>query len=212
MARRFRVVIPAKRFAAAKSRLQVDGQVRARLAACFLQDTVRAASMAQLVDQVVVLSSDPSARALATAWDVFWRDSMDSQGMNGAIRQARVGFHHDDLATAVLVADLPALRPDELDAALTTVSKAAAPGCYVADLAGVGTTLVASRGGWPTTLFGPDSALGHGAHGYRRIGDRLAGLRCDVDDVESLRMAMELGVGCSTASALAGLSLEREIA
>ena len=66
--------------------------------------------------------------------------------------------------TAGLAADLPALRPGELDRAL----RAAAhwPEAFVADAAGTGTTLYTARPGTPfRPRFGPGRPAGTGPGG-----------------------------------------------
>ena len=108
---------------------------------------------------------------------------------------------------AALVGDLPALRPAELDAALTAA--AAHPAAFVADHLGTGTTLLTA--GPATTLaphFGPGSAAAH-ARGAVALSAG-PGLRTDVDTAADLARAAELGVGMRTAREVPHLLLTRK--
>jgi 2-phospho-L-lactate guanylyltransferase len=97
-----------------------------------------------------------------------------------------------------LSADLPALRPDELTAALA----ACGPGrSFVIDLPGTGTTMLAAGPGvWLDPRFGVGSALAHQASGAVPV--TLTGIdsvRRDVDTAADLAQAVGLGVGPRTA-------------
>ena len=96
-------------------------------------------------------------------------------------------------------AALRAVRARDLDAALGRAA-ADAPS-FVADAAGVGTTLYTA----PYTLFdprfGPGSRLAHLDTGAEEIGGALPSLRRDVDDLDDLQEALALGVGPHTPAA-----------
>jgi 2-phospho-L-lactate/phosphoenolpyruvate guanylyltransferase len=104
-----------------------------------------------------------------------------------------------------LTADLPALRPAELTAALRAAGTAAGRAAFVPDAAGVGTTLYAvPPGGDFRPLFGGASRARHAASGAAEIDlDGMAGLRRDVDTPEDLQVVLALGAGPRT-TALAG--------
>ena len=106
-----------------------------------------------------------------------------------------------DLVPAAVCADLPALRPDDLDAALAD-SPAEAPG-FVADAAGIGTTLYAAPHDLFDPRFGVGSRLVHLRAGATEIEGELRTLRHDVDDLDDLRRVLGLGVGPQTAAAAA---------
>ncbi len=98
-----------------------------------------------------------------------------------------------------LLADLPALRPDDLAAALREVTlRAATAASYVIDAEGTGTTLYTAASGIFDPLFGADSAARHQAAGAVPVPGDLATLRRDVDDLAGLEAAVALGVGTAT--------------
>jgi 2-phospho-L-lactate guanylyltransferase len=101
--------------------------------------------------------------------------------------------------TAALTADLPALRPIELAAALRAAAQR--PGrSFVADAPGSGTVLLAASPGMLLEpRFGPGSAAAHAASGARRLAGRWPTVRRDVDTPADLAAAVELGVGRYTA-------------
>jgi 2-phospho-L-lactate guanylyltransferase len=98
---------------------------------------------------------------------------------------------------AALVGDLPALRPDELQAALTAA--AAHPRSFVPDAPGTGTTLLAVTASVPLDpQFGLDSAARHASGAA--VLQAGPGLRHDVDTADDLRAAALLGLGPATAA------------
>jgi 2-phospho-L-lactate guanylyltransferase len=92
----------------------------------------------------------------------------------------------ESLPTAVLLGDLPALQPADLDAALLGASEH--HWAFVPDAEGSGTTLVVAQEGLPHSLrFGADSAEQHGLSGYAELEVvSTSGLRRDVDTLEQL--------------------------
>jgi 2-phospho-L-lactate/phosphoenolpyruvate guanylyltransferase len=107
---------------------------------------------------------------------------------------------------AALTADLPAVSPAELAAALRAV--AAGPGAaFVPDAAGIGTTLYAvPPGGEFSPLFGGASRARHAAAGATELRlDMMTGLRRDVDTPDDLREALTLGAGPFTRAVAADL-------
>ena len=102
--------------------------------------------------------------------------------------------------TAVLLGDIPTLRPEDLVNALSVC--AAHPLALVPDASGRGTVLLTALS--PRDLhpqFGPDSARKHSRDCIRLDLD-LPALRTDVDDDQSLRHAITIGVGRHTAVVL----------
>ena len=101
-------------------------------------------------------------------------------------------------AVGTLAADLPALRPSELTAALRTA--ALHDRGFVRDAHGTGTTLLLARvPGDLRPMFGPGSAARHQASGAHELaGQTLSSLRRDVDTADDLEMALRLGVGART--------------
>lgn len=103
---------------------------------------------------------------------------------------------------AVLLGDLPALRPDDLAAGLAAA--AAYDLAFVPDADGTGTVLLtALDAGALRPRFGAGSARRHEEGGHRRLDLPLPRLRTDVDDAGSLARAAALGLGPRTAALLA---------
>ena len=198
---RFAVLVPVKPPAFAKSRLRDLGDdARRDLAAAFAVDTVTAAAACPLVDRVLVVTDDHElARGLADLGvDVIPDGTSDD--LNGTLALAAAEMHRrrPDLRLVALCADLPALRPEELAAAL-----AAAPEdvmAFVADADGLGTTaVVAPSLDLFRPAFGPASRQRHLDAGAHEVdGVDVPTLRRDVDDRDDLVEALRLGVGPST--------------
>src|SRR4051794_37115216 len=118
MPQQYAVVVPVKPPAVGKSRLAgLDGDVRRRLAEAFAQDTVLACLRAELVRQVLVVTDDaPFSRVLSALGCDAIPDGV-SGDLNGTLRQAAAEAHRrwPDLEPVAICADLPSLRPNELD-------------------------------------------------------------------------------------------------
>ena len=97
-------------------------------------------------------------------------------------------------------ADLPALLPADLDAALESVDGMA----FVADQDEVGTTLYTAPYDVFAPSFGHRSRQAHLDTGAREITGDLRSLRRDVDDAAGLAAATTLGLGAHTRLALLG--------
>ncbi|MBM9460455.1 2-phospho-L-lactate guanylyltransferase [Nocardioides sp. zg-536] len=196
----FVVLVPAKSPGTAKSRLSaLRPQERRLLAAAFATDVVDACLASAYVVEVRVVSDDPVfAATLVARGAVGCADP--GGGLNAALRHAAHLAHHDHpgLQPVALCADLPALRPADLDAAL---SQAAGTGeaWFVRDADGTGTTLYTAPFDAFDPRFGAGSAERHEAAGCRQPQGALPTLRRDVDDVAGLRAALALGVGPATA-------------
>ncbi|SHF61774.1 2-phospho-L-lactate guanylyltransferase [Jatrophihabitans endophyticus] len=204
---RWTVVIPAKSLPAAKSRLapmSVDAAAHRRLVEAIRADTVAAAAAADGVARVLLVT-DRDVTAAAGAPDrpggVGERLVQTRPGLNGAVRDAaeHAAERWPDDGLAVLVGDLPALRPEELAEVLAT---AGAGTGFVPDADGVGTTLLTAAPGHPLRPeFGGGSAARHARHARPLVAG--PGLRRDVDTAADLRgAATDLGVGPATAAVL----------
>ncbi|WP_308252091.1 2-phospho-L-lactate guanylyltransferase [Pseudonocardia sp. KRD291] len=221
MRRRFRVdlVVPVKPLPVAKTRLRgaADGGVGAltahtRLALALAMDTVAAARAARRVGSIVVISSDPAvAMEMAAIRCGTWGTDVvadPSKGLNGALRHgARLLREREPGgAVAALQADLPALRPDQLDGALDAALELFGSGAtraFCADEPGLGTTLlVAAPGTALDPHFGLGSAAAHVVSGAEPLDGDWPGLRRDVDTSADLARAAELGVGPRTRAVL----------
>lgn len=204
------VLLPVKSPQQGKSRLSgIPDDDRALLADAFARDTVRACEDAAGVRALVVVSDDPAFAATLTRSTATLLCPDPGDGLNAALRAAAAlaREHHPRLRPVALLADLPALRGDDLDAALGALAADGAEQLdrtarVVIDADGSGTTLYTA--GWDTfdPRFGAGSAARHRAAGARALDPAPAALRRDVDDAASLAEAIELGVGEATARAL----------
>jgi 2-phospho-L-lactate guanylyltransferase len=190
-------VVPVKRLGEAKSRLRAGCHrvSHTRLVLALAQDTVRAVRACPEVVDVVVVTDDPDAATALAALGARTVPDRPAAGLNAALAYG-AGTVAGGCAVAALTADLPALRPAELAAAL----RAAASGRgFVTDTAGTGTTLLAAPSGVDLDpRFGADSAARHRASGARRLTGDWPTLRRDVDTAADLAAAARLGLGPHT--------------
>ena len=199
---RWRLVVPVKGQPAAKSRLHPPpGVARADLAHAFALDTITAALACIPPAQLVVVTSDELTAAFVQAQG--GRVVAETRhGLNLAARQG-IAYIEADIGpgpTAILLGDIPTLRPEDLGDALCACAVHAR--AMVPDAWGSGTVLLSAL----STLglnprFGPGSADQH-AHDCVRLDLNLPSLRTDVDDDQALRRAVEIGVGKHTAAVL----------
>ena len=210
---RWTVVVPFKGGPNAKSRF--DGELadsghpldRQRLSLAFLRDTLRAVRGARGVETVLVVSGEsgadsPLGAALDRLADEIVRDP--GTGLNAAVAAGVAAAQSRDARAfvAVLVGDLPALRRDDLEAALRRAEGAARDGhpqAFVADREGAGTTMItAAPGAVVPSRFGRDSRALHAAAGFLELDvPAESSLRNDIDDGRALSQA-RTGLGEET--------------
>jgi 2-phospho-L-lactate guanylyltransferase len=197
------VLLPVKSPGTGKSRLSsLPDEHRRRLAAAFAADVVRACLATPEVGLVVIVSDDGDfAASLAGGGAVTLADP--GGGLNAALRHAAAHAHVErpDLQPAALLADLPAVTPRDLGAALARAGTDRGS-WFVRDADATGTTFYSAPYDAFEPRFGPGSAAAHVAGGARPMPGELATLRRDVDDLDDLDAAVALGVGPATASAL----------
>jgi len=231
------VLLPVKVLARAKSRLAVlAGDRRRELALALASDTVAAAGACPEVARVVVVTSDPVAGPLLAALgavvvpdepshlmvslgslgtpegadmpgvlgELGVQDTLNAALRHGAAVAAR---RWPGTGLAALTADLPAVSPAELAAALCAAASSPGMAAFVPDAAGIGTTLYAVPPGCEfRPLFGGASRARHAAAGATELNlADLSGLRRDVDTADDLRAALTLGVGPCTKAVAADL-------
>lgn len=201
------LVVPVKDADRAKTRLEAPHPLsRPRLARAVARDTLEAACAAVGAGRVTVVTSDPVVRRAAL--DLGAQVVPDPrEGLNAAVRagwgtpeaghgpagpEGRSGW-------AALLGDLPALRPEDLRAALDVCARHAR--AAVPDAEGTGTVLLTSTVAPPDPRFGTGSAARHALDADVLDLD-LPRLRRDVDVVADLRGAVALGVGRHTVAAL----------
>ena len=200
---RWAIVVPVKRLAVAKTRIELDPDVRMQLALAMATDTISAAADCPTVEVVVAVCDDPEAIvALRQAGADVVPDEPDA-GLNPALEHgASTNVVPHGIGIAAVAADLPALRSQELAELLQIAGLH--PASIVADAAGAGTTVCAAsdRAAF-RPIFGADSRLRHLAAGAVDLTD-VAGvsLRRDVDTLTDLSDAARLGLGPSTTEVL----------
>lgn len=199
---RWRLIVPVKGQLAAKSRLHPPkGVARADLAHAFALDTITAVLACMPPAHLVVVTSDELTAA-------FVRDRGSTvvadggNGLNAAIWQG-IEHVHSVLGpgpSAVLLGDIPTLRPQDLVVALSAC--AGHHRAFVPDASGEGTVLLSAQAVQDVNpRFGAHSAREHGRDNTRLDLD-LPALQTDVDDDEALRQAVDIGVGRHTAAVL----------
>ncbi|CAG7573763.1 2-phospho-L-lactate guanylyltransferase [Barrientosiimonas humi] len=196
------VVVPVKSRFRAKSRLHAPAGVdKPGLALALALDTLDAVLDVVRTDRLIVVTEDDLVTAHLAERDV--RTVPDpARGLNPAVQAGLAEAVRRDagLPTAVLLGDLPALRPAELLAGLRAC--AATESALVPDHDGHGTVLLTHHD--PRALaprFGRGSAARH-ARRCTVLDLDLPTLRHDVDDLASLDRAAELGLGEHSAAAL----------
>jgi 2-phospho-L-lactate/phosphoenolpyruvate guanylyltransferase len=197
-------VLPVKRFGAAKQRLDnglSDGTRRA-LAEAMVTDVLIALRRAKLVDEVLVVSGETMAVALAAGYDAAAVvDDPDDAGHSAAAERG-IQAALDRGATRVLLVpgDCPALDPAEVDQLLEDAEGVAPPDVVVVpDRHGSGTNaLLLTPPNAIHPAFGPGSRERH-ERLAQEAGATVAaievptlGLDVDtVDDLAALRVALE---------------------
>jgi len=201
------VALLAKRFDRAKSRLDLAPQLRSRLAAAMLLDTL--AAVLPVAARVAVVTSEPDLASRLSgrlgAGRLRTVVIIDDPGeLNRAVAAADRWFDATPTDPAIdlriaMAADLPALTAAEF--AAVTAEAAQHSRSFVADAAGTGTTLVAASQRSLLSHFGPGSAERHRSAGLASL-TAGPGARHDVDTVADLAAAARLGVGPYTKALL----------
>ncbi|MGA8256913.1 MAG: 2-phospho-L-lactate guanylyltransferase [Nocardioides sp.] len=197
----YAVILPVKPPAFGKSRLRgLDDLLRRELAVAFALDTAAACLACERISEVLVATDDAGLAARLSALGCASVPDGTTQGLNAALLQAAAEAQRrwPTLTPAALLADLPALTPNDLDTALGSVARDQPS--FVADEAGTGTTLYTAPYVEFSPSFGAESARAHELDGARALTGALTTLRHDVDDLDALWAALRLGVGPATAA------------
>jgi 2-phospho-L-lactate/phosphoenolpyruvate guanylyltransferase len=196
--RRWTLVITTKSAAIGKSRLAPYAKdLRSDLARAMAMDTVDAALRCALVGGLIAVTDDTeSARAFSSLGALVIPDE-PRDGLNAALSHgaAAARLRTPDAAVAALQADLPALRPRELERALHAAARFTT--AFVPDAAGIGTALYSANSGVAfQPRFGGESRRAHLESGAAEL--HLTGIdsvRQDVDTESDLHAAAALGLG-----------------
>ncbi|MEU8419200.1 2-phospho-L-lactate guanylyltransferase [Amycolatopsis japonica] len=200
----FDLIVPMKRPAEGKSRLRgaVVPERHAELVLALAYDTLSAATSADGVRRVLVVAADPASVADLTELGVEIVPEPSRGGLNAALRHGEELLRRDGPSGLVgaLQADLPALRTEDLTAAL---AEAAGQRAFVADRQGTGTTLLLAGAGQALApRFGTGSARAHTASGATPLTIAAESLRADVDTADDLAHVRTLGAGKRTSTLL----------
>jgi 2-phospho-L-lactate guanylyltransferase len=202
------LVIAVKRLVAAKTRLapMFSPPVREQVVLAMLVDTITAAVAVDSVHAITVVTPDDTAAEAAAALGARVLTDPTPDGhpdpLNNAIAAAESAIRAETPNVVVLQGDLPALRSEELAAAIA--AGRAHPRSFVGDRHGTGTSALMAFGVALDPRFGADSTRRHRDSGAVELSGHWPGLRCDIDTPEDLAVARELGVGNATALAIAG--------
>lgn len=197
------VVVPAKSPRIGKSRLGVlPDEQRTALARAVALDTVEAVLATPAVAAVLAVTDDAwFARELADLGAAVIPDGV-SDDLNAVLEQAAAEVHRrwPALRPAVVCADLPAVRPDELDLVLGDVPDEVC--AFVADSSGTGTTVYVGTHHRFAPRFGAGSSAAHAASGAVEVGGDRPSVRQDLDEVGDLGRVLALGPGPRTRQVL----------
>jgi 2-phospho-L-lactate/phosphoenolpyruvate guanylyltransferase len=159
------VILPVKRFASAKRRLEealASGSRRA-LAEAMLSDVLTALRRVAAIDRIVVVTADPIAQRIAEGHGALTVDDPAESGQDQAVARAIGRARELDAAQALCLAgDCPLLDPAELDALLGRPRTAERCAVIVPDRHGTGTNgLLLCPPDAIQPRFGPDSFARH---------------------------------------------------
>jgi len=200
------LIVAVKRLTGAKSRLAAafDPPTREALVLAMLTDTVAAAAAVPAVTAVTVVTPDERVAATArrlgahVVIDTTPADHRDP--LNHAVTDAEQTIAALTPNIVVLQGDLPALRPDELSAAIDAARRHRRS--FVADRHRTGTAALFAFGVPLGARFGRDSRAHHRRSGAVELTGGWPGLRCDIDTPQDLAAARRLGLGAATAAVI----------
>lgn len=197
-------IIPVKRLGESKQRLSLvlTAAERAELMLALLENLLRVLAAVPEVERMLVVTADERVGELAASLGAKVLAERAPYGLNSAISQGR-DFVAENGATAALVlpADLPFVRPNDIDLMLEPLREGTEPLAVIcSDEAGEGTNglLLAPPQGY-TFHFGPASYGLHCAEA-RRMGRetvlvRAPGLRFDLDNEGDWLLYSERPIG-----------------
>jgi 2-phospho-L-lactate guanylyltransferase len=182
-------ILPVKRFANAKQRLDTAlvGGSRRALAEAMFSDVLTALRRVAAIDEVLVVSADPTAQRIAEGHNVRVLDDLAESGQSPAV--ARGAAYATELGAAQVLcvsSDCPLLDPAELDALLGRPRTAPRYAVVVPDRHGTGTNAL---------LISPPDALapsfGSGSFARHCTLAQEAGLAVEVAELDSLALDVD---------------------
>jgi len=191
-------ILPVKRFATAKARLDdLSAGTRRALAESMVTDVIMALRRTKAIDQVLIITSEPAAEAIGHGYGVTVLSDDSAQGQSAA---ALIGIAHaiEQGATRVLLVpgDCPALDPVQL-AELLDRPQLGRSVTIVPDRHGSGTNaLVLVPPDVIEPAFGEDSRVRHeqaaAAAGVPCHLEQIPTLLIDVDTIDDLEALRRL--------------------
>jgi 2-phospho-L-lactate/phosphoenolpyruvate guanylyltransferase len=119
-------IVPVKNFESGKSRLAslLTVEERIRLSELFLDCTLNTLTNTSVISNVVVVSSDKRAEAIAKIYDAKFLQEKKDQGVNAAVALADVYISEYDVdATIVIPQDLPLLLAEDIEHMCTSAQE-----------------------------------------------------------------------------------------
>ena len=194
------LVVAVKAPGHGKSRLvPPPGRERHELARAFALDTLEVVAALGARVRALVLTTDVDLGRRARARGLGTRADTVPGDLNASL-VAVAAEHPEHRPILALCADLPSLRPEDLEHLLAGLPHERAG--FVRDAEGTGTTAYAAPVRLFSPRFGAGSAHAHTLDGAVELGRDLTRLRTDVDDAEDLAHAARLGLGRHTTAVL----------
>jgi 2-phospho-L-lactate guanylyltransferase len=119
-------IVPVKNFVSGKSRLAslLSVEERIKISKLFLDCTLKTLTNTSVISNVVVVSSDKRAEAIAKIYDAKFLQEKKDQGVNAAVALADVYISEYDVdATIVIPQDLPLLLPEDIEHMCTSAQE-----------------------------------------------------------------------------------------
>lgn len=204
-------ILPIKRFANAKQRLaaSLPADLRRSLAEAMVSDVLRALRRAGTIDEIVVVTAEPIAAALATSQGAKVVGDPEERGHSEAALLG-IAAVADAERVLLLPGDCPALGPADIEEVLSAAPPAPSV-VVVPDRHGTGTNaLVLTPPDVIAPSFGPDSRARHeaaaAAAGVAHVVCAVEAFALDVDTPEDLATVREaLQTARGTAASTRGL-------
>ncbi len=180
-------ILPVKRFALAKQRLEgLAAGTRRALAEAMLTDVLMALRRTQAVQEVLLVTSEPAADAIGRGYGAHVLEDTEESGQSAAALIGIAAAMDAGATRALLVpGDTPALDPAEVTSLLER-STAGGSAIVVPDRHGTGTNaLVLTPPDAFEPAFGPDSRALH------EKAAAAARIPCTVQDVPTLAIDVD---------------------